>query len=76
MNHSTDIIHDQKTIYGSWVTNIWRMEELVERIVRWGIHPEDLVTNRFTLDHADEAFALMNEGKCGKVAVVFDEEIK
>ena len=52
------------------------MEELVERIVRWGIHPEDLVTNRFTLDHASEAFALMNEGKCGKVAVVFDEEIK
>lgn len=76
MNPSPDIIHDQKTIYGSWVTNIWRMEELVERIVRWGIHPEDLVTNRFTLDHADEAFALMNEGKCGKVAVVFDEEIK
>ena len=76
MNPSPDIIHDQKTIYGSWVTNIWRMEELVERIVRWGIHPEDLVTNRFTLDHADEAFALMNEGKCGKVDVVFDEEIK
>jgi threonine dehydrogenase-like Zn-dependent dehydrogenase len=44
---SPDIIHDQKTIYGSWVTSIWLMEELVERIVRWGIHPEDLVTHRF-----------------------------
>jgi threonine dehydrogenase-like Zn-dependent dehydrogenase len=75
-NPSPDIIHDQKTIYGSWVTSIWKMEELVERLVRWGIHPEDLVTNRFTLDHASEAYALMNEGKCGKVAVVFDEEIK
>ena len=75
-NPSPDIIHEQKTIYGSWVTNIWRMEELVERIVRWGIHPEDLVTHRFTLDQAPEAYALMNEGKCGKVAVVFDEEIK
>lgn len=75
-NPSPDIIHDQKTIYGSWVTAIWRMEELVERIVRWGIHPEDLVTHRFTLDQAPEAFALMAEGKCGKIAVVFDEEIK
>jgi len=28
------------------------------------------------LDQAPEAFALMAEGKCGKVAVVFDEEIK
>ncbi len=75
-NPSPDIIHDQKTIYGSWVTSIWKMEELVERIVRWGIHPEDLVTHRFTLDQAAEAYSLMAEGRCGKVAVVFDEEIK
>lgn len=75
-NPSPDIIHYQKTIYGSWVTSIWRMEVLVERIARWGIHPEDLVTNRFTLDQASQAYALMNEGKCGKVAIVFDEEIK
>jgi threonine dehydrogenase-like Zn-dependent dehydrogenase len=73
---SPDIIHDQKTIYGSWVTNIWRMEELVERLVRWGIHPERLITHRFTLDKAGEAYALMASCKCGKVAVVFDEEIK
>lgn len=75
-NPSPDIIHDQKTIYGSWVTSIWKMEELVERIVRWGIHPEDLVTHRFTLEEADKAYDLMASGKCGKVAVVFDEEIK
>lgn len=72
-NPSPDIIHEQKTIYGSWVTNIWRMEELVERLVRWGIHPEDLVTDRFSLDEADKAYELMNKGTCGKVAVVFDE---
>jgi threonine dehydrogenase-like Zn-dependent dehydrogenase len=75
-NPSPDIIHDQKTIYGSWVTNIWRMEELVERLVRWGIHPHDLVTHRFALEQADEAYALMAAGKCGKVAVVFDEELE
>jgi len=73
---SPDIIHDQKTIYGSWVTNIWRMEELVERIVRWNIHPDILITHRFTLDKAAEAYSLMASGKCGKVAVVFDEEVK
>ena len=73
---SADIIHDQKTIYGSWVTNIWRMEELVERIVRWGIHPETLITHRFPLDKAGEAYALMAGGRCGKVAVVFDEELR
>ncbi len=75
-NPSPDIIHGQKTIYGSWVTSTWKMEELVERIVRWGIHPEDLVTHRFTLDQASEAYKLMAGGQCGKVAVVFDEEVK
>ena len=73
---SPDIIHDQKTIYGSWVTNIWRMEELVERLVRWNIHPEDLITHRFPLEKVAEAYALMASGKCGKVAVCFDEELK
>ncbi len=73
---SPDILHDQKTICGSWVTSIWRMEELVERLVRWGIHPEELVTHRFALEKADEAYALMASGKCGKVAIVFDEEAR
>ena len=75
-NPSPDMLHDQKTIYGSWVTSIWRMEELVAKLVRWGIHPEDLVTHRFTLEQADQAYALMAGGKCGKVAVVFDEEVR
>jgi threonine dehydrogenase-like Zn-dependent dehydrogenase len=75
-NPSPDIIHDQKTIIGSWVTSIWRMEDLVERLVRWNIHPEDLVTHRFPLDKADDAYKLMASGNCGKVAVCFDEELK
>jgi 2-desacetyl-2-hydroxyethyl bacteriochlorophyllide A dehydrogenase len=75
-NPSPDIIHDQKTIYGSWVTSIWRMEELVERLERWGIHPESLVTHRFSLENAGEAYRLMASGRCGKVAVAFDEEVR
>lgn len=74
-NPSPDIIHDQKTIYGSWVTSIWRMEELVEHLVQWNLHPADLVTHRFSLDKVGEAYALMASGKCGKVAVCFDEEL-
>ena len=51
---SRDMIHDQKTMYGSWVTNMWRMAELVERLVRWNIHPADLIL----LDNAAEAASL------------------
>jgi threonine dehydrogenase-like Zn-dependent dehydrogenase len=72
---SPDMIHDQKTLYGSWVTSIWLMEELVERLVRWNLHPADLITHRFALDQVADAYSLMASGKCGKVAVCFDEEL-
>lgn len=73
---SPDLLHGQKTIYGSWVTSLARMETLVEELVRWELHPEDLVTDRFPLEKADEAYELMDGGDCGKVAVCFDEELK
>ena len=72
---SPDLIHDQKTVYGSWVTSTWRMEELVERLVRWNLHPAEIITHRFPLAQAGEAYALMASGKCGKVAVCQDEEL-
>jgi threonine dehydrogenase-like Zn-dependent dehydrogenase len=74
-NPSPDMIHDQKTIYGSWVTTTWLMEELVERLVRWNLHPAEIITHRFALENAAEAYALMASGKCGKVAVCWDEEL-
>jgi len=73
---SPDIIHDQKTIYGSWVTSLWLMEDLVEQLVRWNLHPASLITHRFPLDKSADAYALMASGKCGKVAVCFDEELQ
>lgn len=73
-NPSPDIIHGQKTIYGSWVTSLWKMEELVERLVRWGIHPEDLITHEFSIDEAAAAYQLMAAGQCGKVAVTFGDK--
>ncbi len=66
---SPDIIHDQKVIYGSWVTTTWLMEELVERLVRWQLHPEGIITHRFKLEETGEAYALMASGRCGKVAI-------
>jgi threonine dehydrogenase-like Zn-dependent dehydrogenase len=52
------------------------MENLVEELVRWKIHPDVLVTHRFSLEKADDAYKLMAGGQCGKVAVCADEELK
>jgi threonine dehydrogenase-like Zn-dependent dehydrogenase len=73
LNPSPDLIHDQKTVFGSWVTNLGNAEDLVERMPRWDMHPDITCTHRFPLAQASEAYRTMDEGKSGKVAIVFDE---
>ncbi|HXF63732.1 MAG TPA: zinc-binding dehydrogenase [Caldilineaceae bacterium] len=69
---SQTIIHPQITIYGSWVTSLGHMEELVERLVAWKLRPERIVSHRFSLDQAAEAYRVADEGESGKVVIVFD----
>ena len=70
---SQTIIHNQITIYGSWVTSLGHMEDLVEKLVEWDLKPEVTVTHRFTLDQAADAYRVADEGQSGKVVIVFDE---
>jgi threonine dehydrogenase-like Zn-dependent dehydrogenase len=67
---SHDVIHRQLTLVGSWVSSVGRMAELVERLAVWDLHPEVVVTHRFGLDQADEAYRLVDGGRAGKVALV------
>ena len=67
-----DLLNGQKTIIGSRDASIWKVEELVRRLVRWNIRPEDLITHIFPLEHIEEAYRIMDAGKSGKVTVYFD----
>ena len=64
------IIHPQLTIMGSWVCSIGQMEELVELLVRWDLHPGTMVTDTFPLEEADAAYRLADSGRAGKVAIL------
>ncbi len=70
---SRDIIHKQIAIYGSWVTSVPHLEDLAEKLSRLNIHPDKIITNTFSLDKADMAYQLMDEGKCGKVAITWPD---
>jgi threonine dehydrogenase-like Zn-dependent dehydrogenase len=67
------LIHPQLTVIGSWVTSVGRMEELVERLVRWDLHPDRTVTDTFPLAEAADAYRVADSGTRGKVAVVMTE---
>jgi threonine dehydrogenase-like Zn-dependent dehydrogenase len=67
------LIHKQITLYGSWVTSLKHMEELVELLSRWNLHPERIVTHRLPLQDAAEAYRLADEGQTGKVCLVMGD---
>ena len=56
ISEPTLLIHKHVTLHGSWVTSLRHMEELLEHLVRWDLHLERIVTDRFPLDQADEAY--------------------
>jgi threonine dehydrogenase-like Zn-dependent dehydrogenase len=67
------LIHKQLTMVGSWVCSIGQMEDLVELLARWQLHPEKTVTHRFALSDAREAYETFDEGRTGKVLITFED---
>ena len=67
------LIHKQITLYGSWVTSVLHTEELLANLVRWNLHPECIVTHRYPLAQAAQAYEVAAAGQSGKVCIVFDE---
>ena len=67
------LIHPQLTLLGSWVTSVGRTAELLERLVRWDLHPEVVVSHRFGLAEASEAYRLADTGETGKVCLVMTD---
>jgi hypothetical protein len=49
------------------------MEDLLEHLVRWDLHPECTVTGSFPLAEAGDAYALADSSRAGKVAVVMGD---
>jgi len=71
-NVSAQIIHKQLTVYGSWTFSLRGLAEVAEFVVDRGVPLNDLITHRFRLDQAVEAYELFDSGKTGKVVFVWD----
>jgi threonine dehydrogenase-like Zn-dependent dehydrogenase len=70
---SSELIHRQISLFGSWVTSIGRMESLLELLVGWELHPERTVTHRFGLEEGEKAYRVADGEAAGKVALVMGE---
>jgi threonine dehydrogenase-like Zn-dependent dehydrogenase len=67
---SQQLIHKQVAVYGSWVTSIGHMGDLLGHLDRWRLHPEVIVTDRFGLDQAEQAYQVADGGTAGKVCII------
>jgi len=67
------LIHEQITLYGSWVTSRKHLADLALHLARLGVHPETTCGVRLTLAKAAEAYELADKGQTGKVCIVFDQ---
>ena len=63
------LLHKNLSVHGSWVTSVANMEKLVELLNRKKIHPHEIITHRFALNQAEEAFSTFASGKTGKVVI-------
>lgn len=61
------VVNKQITLMGSFVIPIWMVSEMAAFIASKGLSFEKLVTHRFPIDQAKEAFELFDAGECGKV---------
>lgn len=70
---SDTMLHKQLTVFASWVTSVQGMEHLTQMLRAEAVHPETVVSDRFDLSEADEAYRLAAGGAHGKVVLVAQE---
>jgi len=67
---SDTMLHKQLTVHASWVTSLQGMEDLTRLLARESLHPEVVVSHRYGLQEADEAYREAAGGAAGKVVLL------
>jgi threonine dehydrogenase-like Zn-dependent dehydrogenase len=67
---SDSLLHKHVTIHASWVTSLPAMEDLALLLAAGELRPEAVVSHRFALGAADEAYRLAAAGAAGKVVLL------
>jgi propanol-preferring alcohol dehydrogenase len=74
INPSDQIIRKVLTVIGAWYFPLWEYEEILDFVVERRIPVERLISHRFSLSQAAEAFARFDAHETVKAVFVWDEE--
>jgi len=67
------LLHKQLTLHGSWVSGTQGMQDVLDFLARKKLHPEAIVTHKFSLSEAEEAYRIFASGKTGKVVITMED---
>jgi threonine dehydrogenase-like Zn-dependent dehydrogenase len=65
-----DIIHRQLTLYGSWTFSVEGLAQCARYVVEHGVPLQRIITNRFGLEQAEQAYREFDSGIAGKCVFV------
>jgi len=68
---SRDIIHKQLTIHGSWTMSTNGLSEIANYVADHKIPLKQIITHRFPLEQAQEAYRLFESQQTGKVVITW-----
>jgi threonine dehydrogenase-like Zn-dependent dehydrogenase len=72
INPSAQLIRKQLKVIGAWYFPLNEFQEISRFIVKRGVPVEKMITHRFSLDQAPEAFRLFDERKTEKAIFIWD----
>ena len=64
---TAEIASKRLTIRGSFVMNVGEYEDLTRFMIHHNLNLQQIVTHRFAIEAACEAFETTDKGDCGKV---------
>lgn len=68
---SRDIIHKQLTIYGSWTMSTMDLSEVASYVINHKLPLSKIITHRFPLEQAVDAYKIFETGQTGKVIIAW-----
>ena len=71
INPSDQIIRKLLKVYGGWYFGLHEWDAIVDFVIRKNVPVESMITNRYSLDEASEAFASFNRRETEKSVFIF-----
>jgi propanol-preferring alcohol dehydrogenase len=74
INPSDQMIRKVLTVIGAWYFPLWEFPEIARFVVERGVPVEKLITHRFSIEDAENAFSMFDKRETEKAVFIWDAD--